>query len=173
MASRINGLLVPYIIWISLTMAVTWFLQDGMGLAKLFGAGNMKLMHDFTSMEIIQSYWNVRDGAPFLSTMWFLRDLMVCVLLAPILYQLLRFGKVSVLVILVLIALTILGISLVNIAMSSILYFSMGGVLLYIWNQAFRMDKKQTVISFWNGIHFDHLLFFCLYRRYVRPRIYV
>lgn len=130
MASRIKGLLVPYIIWISLTMAVTWLLQDGMGLAKLFGAGNMKLMHDFTSMEIVQAYWNVRDGAPFLSTMWFLRDLMVCVLLVPILYQVLRFGKVSVLVILVFIALTILGISLVNIAMSSILYFSMG-VLIY------------------------------------------
>lgn len=129
MASRIKGLLVPYIIWISLTMAVTWFLQDGMGLAKLFGAGNMKLMHDFTSMEIIQSYWNVRDGAPFLSTMWFLRDLMVCVLLAPILYQVLRLDKVSVLVILVFIALTILGFSLLNIAMSSILYFIMGGYL--------------------------------------------
>ena len=129
MASRIKGLLVPYIIWISLTMAVTWFLQDGMGLAKLFGAGNMKQMHDFTSMEIIQSYWNVRDGAPFLSTMWFLRDLMVCVLLAPILYQVLRLDKVSVLVILVFIALTILGFSLLNIAMSSILYFIMGGYL--------------------------------------------
>lgn len=148
MASRIKGLLVPYIIWISLTMAVTWFLQDGMGLAKLFGAGNMKLMHDFTSMEIIQSYWNVRDGAPFLSTMWFLRDLMVCVLLAPILYQLLRFGKVSVLVILVFIALTILGFSLLNIAMSSILYFSMGGYFSIYGIKPFAWIKSKQLYLF-------------------------
>ena len=165
---------IPYLFWISLSIFVTWFIQDALGLASMFGAGNMKLIHDFDTCDFLLSYWNLRDGvSPFLSTLWFLRDLMVCVLLAPILYQVLRFGKVSALVILVFIALTILGISLVNIAMSSILYFSLGGVLLYIWNQAFRMDKKQTVISFWNGIHFDHLLFFCLYRRFVKPRIYV
>lgn len=128
--SRIRGLFIPYLFWISLSIFVTWFIQDALGLASMFGAGNMKLIHDFDTCDLLLSYWNLRDGVvPFLSTLWFLRDLMVCVLLAPMLYQLLRFGKVSVLVILVLIALTILGISLVNIAMSSILYFSMGGYL--------------------------------------------
>lgn len=90
----------------------------------------MKLIHDFDTYDFLLSYWNLRDGtSPFLSTLWFLRDLMVCVLLAPILYQVLRLDKVSVLVILVFIALTILGFSLLNIAMSSILYFIMGGYL--------------------------------------------
>ena len=172
--SRIRGLFIPYLFWISLSIFVTWFIQNVLGLASLFGAGNMKLIHDFDTYDFLLSYWNLRDGTfPFLSTLWFLRDLMVCVLLAPILYQVLRLDKVSVLVILVFIALTILGFSLLNIAMSSILYFIMGGVLIYSRNQTFCMDKKQTVISLWNGIHFYHLLFFCLYGRYVKPRIYV
>lgn len=128
--SRIRGLFIPYLFWISLSIFATWFIQDVLGLASMFGAGNMKLIHDFNAYDFILSYWNLRDGfSPFLSTLWFLRDLMVCVLLAPILYQVLRFGKVSVLVILVFIALTILGISIVNIAMSSVLYFIMGGYL--------------------------------------------
>lgn len=128
--SRIRGLCIPYLFWISLSIFVTWFIQDVLGLASLFGAGNMKLIHDFDTYDFLLSYWNLRDGtSPFLSTLWFLRDLMVCVLLAPILYQVLRLDKVSVLVILVFIALTILGFSLLNIAMSSILYFIMGGYL--------------------------------------------
>lgn len=69
---------------------------------------------------------------------------MVCVLLAPILYQVLRLDKVSVLVILVFIALTILGFSLLNIAMSSILYFIMG-VLIYSRNQTFAWIKSKQL----------------------------
>lgn len=159
MASRIKGLLIPYIIWISLAMVVTWFIQDCMGLAKLFGAGNMKLIHDFTLHEFVQSYWNVRDGAPFLSTMWFLRDLMVCVLFTPLLYQVLKFGKISLLVVLAFGLFAVLGYSYANIAASSVLYFIMGGVLLNQWNQAFRLDKKQTKISVFSSSYNGHLLF--------------
>lgn len=143
--SRVRGLFIPYLFWISLSIFVTWFIQDALGLASMFGAGNMKLIHDFDTCDFLLSYWNLRDGAPFLSTMWFLRDLMVCVLLAPILYQVLRFGKVSVLVILVFIALTILGISLVNIAMSSILYFSMGGYFSIYGLKPFSWIKSKQL----------------------------
>lgn len=160
LVSRVKGLLVPYLFWITLTMLVTWLIQDGMGMARLFGAGNMKLMHDFTLIEIVQSYWNVRDGAPFLSTMWFLRDLMVCILLAPVLYQILKFGKVSLLAIMAFGIFAVLGFSYANIAMSSVLYFIMGGVLLYQWNQAFCMDKKQASVAICDGCHNDNLLFY-------------
>ena len=82
--SRIRGLFIPYLFWISLSIFVTWFIQDVLGLASMFGAGNMKLIHDFDTYDFLLSYWNLRDGtSPFLSTLWFLRDLMVCVLLAP------------------------------------------------------------------------------------------
>lgn len=125
--SRIRGLAVPYVFWISLSLLVTFFIQDILGLSQLFGAGKMKLIHDFTLMDVVQSYWNVRDGGPFLSTMWFLKDLMVCVLLAPLLFQVLRFGKWSLLAILAFVAASIFGGRVATIGLSSVMYFAIGG----------------------------------------------
>lgn len=123
--SRFKSLTIPYLFWISFSLFITWFLQDVLGFARLFGAGEMKLIREFTFSDFINSFWNVRDGAPFLFTMWFLRDLMVCMIVTPQLYLLLR-GKYAKVVLGVMLILSLIGLSYSHVAMSSVFWFSLG-----------------------------------------------
>lgn len=146
--SRFKSLVIPYLFWISFTLFVTWFLQDVLGLAHLFGAGEMKLIREFTLLDFANSFWCIRDGAPFLSTMWFLRDLIVCVAITPQLYLLLRgkHGRVTLGVILIL---SIMELSFLEIAASSIFWFSLGAFLAIHQIDVFSGIKKyqKTLIT--------------------------
>lgn len=123
--SRFKSLVIPYLFWISLSLFVTWFLQDILGFSYLFGAGDMKLIRNFTLVDFINSFWCVRDGSPFLSTMWFLRDLIVCMIITPQLYLLLKgkHGKVTLGIIFIL---SLIGFSYFHVAVNSVFWFSLG-----------------------------------------------
>lgn len=140
---RFKSLVIPYLFWITLTLLVTWFIQDGLGLEKFFGAGKMKLIRDFTTLDCLRSYWDLRDGGPFLSTMWFLKDLIICVVLAPILYYALKTKYVCILTFIVIITLSIFGISVSTIAISSLLWFALGGSISIHSVNVFGWIKKQ------------------------------
>lgn len=123
--SRFKSLVIPYFFWISFSLFVTWLLQDVLGFAHLFGAGEIKLIRNFTSSDFINSFWCIREGAPFLFTMWFLRDLMVCMVFTPQLYLLLR-GKYAKVTLGVILILSLIGLSYSHVAMSSVFWFSLG-----------------------------------------------
>lgn len=146
--SRIRTLVVPYIYWISFTLFVTWFLQDILGFAKLFGAGEMKLIHDFSATDFARAYWNLRDGEPFLSTMWFLKDLIVCVFIAPLLYVLLKPKWCGVITMYCIVVLSIFGYSIATISISSILWFAVGGGVAIHGLKVFIWIKNHTTILF-------------------------
>lgn len=144
--SRFRSLVVPYLFWISLTLLVTWILQDILGFAKLFGAGNMKLIHDFSSVDFVRAYWDLRDGGPFLSTMWFLKDLIICVVIAPALYFLLKTRVLSIFTMACLIYLSLIGFGIATIAISSILWFSIGGLVSIQRLKVFNWIKSHFII---------------------------
>lgn len=145
--SRFKSLVIPYVFWISFSLFVTWFLQDVLGFAHLFGAGEIKLIRNFTSSDFINSFWCIRDGAPFLSTMWFLRDLMVCMVITPQLYLLLR-GKYAKAALGVILILSLIGLSYSHVAMSSVFWFSLGAfVSLHEIDVFVKIRKFRKIVT--------------------------
>lgn len=149
--SRLRSLFIPYIFWIAMTLFVSWFLQEPLGLSHLFGAGEMKLIHDFTWHDFIDSFWGVRDGAPYLSTMWFLRDLMVCVLITPQLFLLLK-GHYGAYRLTCILLLGLAGVSWSHVAISSIFYFSLGAFVSIHNINIFAWLKKHIKMLMLTGL---------------------
>ena len=80
---RIKTLLVPYILWCLVGFLIPFVLQEVLGLAHLFYGNSLKKIADFETADYIRMFWDIRNGAPILSTMWFLRDLIVMMMMAP------------------------------------------------------------------------------------------
>ncbi|MBO5084906.1 MAG: acyltransferase family protein [Bacteroidaceae bacterium] len=90
---RIKSLLVPYLFWNS--MFILYYLAGRMlGLGSQYGV-------DFTFIDWLRPYWNANEahGAtgdlPVSIQFWYIRDLLVIILLSPIVYWLtkkLRYG---------------------------------------------------------------------------------
>lgn len=84
---RIKTLLLPYLIWCTLYFLYLFFMQRVLGLESFFsgsGGGKLKLIRDFDFKDFFLMYWNIRDGGPILAPLWFLRNLIVLSLLAPV-----------------------------------------------------------------------------------------
>ncbi len=82
--SRFRSLVVPYLLW-NIIGAIVF-------LAKvyLFGYPGFEVVKNgsFHVLEFIRGFWNVEGtgGSPFDFPLWFIRDLIILVLLSPILY---------------------------------------------------------------------------------------
>lgn len=85
---RVNSLLIPYILWNILSILVSW------------GA------HEFVSTPIIHNPWSVAmlydtgTGLPHNYPLWFIRNLMILNLLAPLIYVYVRRTRIFGIVIL-------------------------------------------------------------------------
>lgn len=82
--SRIRTLLVPYLIWCFIGFMIPFVIQRIIGLEHLYSGNQLKLLKDFAAMDYIRMFWNIRDGEPILSTLWFLRNLIVLIAMTPI-----------------------------------------------------------------------------------------
>lgn len=83
---RFKSLVIPYIIWCVIGFLIPFVFQQVLGLEYLFkgGEGHLKLIAEFETWDYLKMFWNIRDGAPILSTLWFLRNLILLVALTPI-----------------------------------------------------------------------------------------
>lgn len=81
---RVSTLLMPYILWCLVGFMIPFVFQNVLGLAHLFSGNSLKRIADFVALDYVRIFWDVRDGAPILSTMWFLRNLLVMVALTPV-----------------------------------------------------------------------------------------
>lgn len=84
---RIKTLLLPYLIWCSLYFLFLFFMQRVLGLESFFsgsGGGKLKLIRDFEFKDYFLMYWDIRDGGPILAPLWFLRNLIVLCVVAPV-----------------------------------------------------------------------------------------
>lgn len=91
--SRFRTLFIPYIFWTLWGFFIPFFLQVILGLEHYFTGTKLKYIADFTVIDYIRMFWDIRDGAPILSTLWFLRDLIVMVLLTPLISYLIKLFK--------------------------------------------------------------------------------
>lgn len=69
---RGKTLLIPYILWCMVGFIIPFILQEALGLVHLFSGNSLKKIADFETSDYIKMFWNIRNGAPILSTMWFL-----------------------------------------------------------------------------------------------------
>lgn len=83
---RFKSLVIPYIIWCIIGFMIPFMFQQVLGLGYLFkgGEGHLKPIAEFEAWDYLKMFWNIRDGAPILSTLWFLRNLILLVALTPI-----------------------------------------------------------------------------------------
>lgn len=119
---RIHSLLIPYLAWNTIAIAI------------LFARYNIAGSESHTVTEYLSGYWDLslRDGEdPADGPLWFMRDLMVVSLLAPLLNTILRKRKTGILF---LIFVTLLDsariyIPLTGFSNTAILFFSIGAYL--------------------------------------------
>lgn len=87
---RVKSLLIPYLLWNLLYLAFIWLLQTY--APSLIGTGR-KNVADYSFWEFLNSFWNFGGmycGMPVLYAFWFIRDLLVINLFAPIVFFLIK-----------------------------------------------------------------------------------
>ncbi len=110
-------------------LLVIFILQCLLGLENLFANSRIKLIKDFGIIDYFRSFWDIRDEQyPITSPLWYLRDLIVFVVVSPIIKFLI--DRTGVWYILIVFALFVFNIHAGPVSSSSLLFFSFGAFLM-------------------------------------------
>ena len=128
---RINTLLIPYLIWNALALLEIAIKQLPV-FSSLFP--NIGIYH-WNVRFLMDAFWCMPDGScPIYYPFWYIRDLMVCVWLSPLLYWLIkRIGIFWLLALLVGILFQVKTLS--GFGLSSIFFFSIGAFWSVFYQQ--------------------------------------
>ena len=100
---RVRTLLQPYLLWNLLILAL--YAIGQMAFPSLFSGANTKIA-DYSVAEWAQAFWCVEGTqSPINPPLWYIRDLMVMVVLSPLLYCLMKNRVVGALFLCVMLAL--------------------------------------------------------------------
>lgn len=88
---RVRTLLVPYLFWNIVVFLLTLATQL---LLSSMTSGRHKLIVDYNWMDWLNLFWNYAKGMPVCYQFWFIRDLMIVCLFTPIIYWIIKYGKV-------------------------------------------------------------------------------
>ena len=89
---RFRSLIIPFFFWNLAYMAAIYVIQS---IAPSL-LGGRKMISEYTAFEFVNSFWNFSGygpGCPILAPTWFLRDLIVMVLLTPLFYVLIKYSR--------------------------------------------------------------------------------
>lgn len=122
---RVRTLLQPYLLWNILILAL--YAIGQMAFLSLFSGANTKIA-DYSVAEWAQAFWCVEGTqSPINPPLWYIRDLMVMVVLSPILYCLMKNRVVGALFLCVMLALAMVDVvPLVWLQPRYILLFGLG-----------------------------------------------
>lgn len=120
--TRVSTLLVPYFFWNVVVLAGHWAMNL-LSPAQLT-SGAYKLVHDYKLCDYLLCFWNINGAMPVNGVLWFIRDLMIMVVCAPLVYWGLRCFRWYMLVILGGIWMT--GTTWEIPQMSAVFFFSLG-----------------------------------------------
>ncbi len=119
--TRAKTLLLPYLFW----NLATWLVLVAAGvLLPSLTSGNNTHLQNLTWSEWINIFWMQNNGSPLCMQFWFLRDLMVVMVLSPLVYALLRYTKQAGLLLLA--VLWYLDVKVGPISLESFFFFSVG-----------------------------------------------
>ena len=88
---RIRTLLIPYIFWNLFYLLFMLIVQ--ISFSNIMGGEERKMVYNYSFLELINSFWNFGGmyyGMPILYSFWFIRNLMILNLFAPVFYLLLK-----------------------------------------------------------------------------------
>ncbi len=121
---RVKTLLIPYIFWNIVVVAFYFLAQIFM---PSMVSGNNKPIVDYNIIDWLKIFWNYKDEMPICYQLWFIRDLMVVVLMSPIIYFAI---KKSVFTIFVIGIVWLYGITtgICGIDVAAIFFFAVGSI---------------------------------------------
>ncbi len=142
---RLRSLLIPFLFWNLAYMAVIYFIQ----CVAPSMLGGRKMISDYSAIEFINSFWNYSGygpGCPILAPTWFLRDLIVMVIVSPILYALIKYSRGFF--VLLLAVCYVLGVNIGVVGFSrSWLFFSFGAYMsIFGYNPVVVFRKYAEII---------------------------
>lgn len=85
---RARSLLIPYLLW-NVAVFVLFLLTQIFLPSLASGQGNLRIS-EYTFTDWLRLFWDHSDGHPICYQFWFLRDLMVIILLSPVIFALIR-----------------------------------------------------------------------------------
>ncbi|MDR3128893.1 MAG: acyltransferase [Tannerellaceae bacterium] len=123
--ARAKTLLIPYLFWNGLSILFYFVIRY---VPSLDFFVNQTHRFEFTSHYLLQTLWGVADGTtmPIVGPLWFIRDLMVVIVLTPFIYTYVK--RLRVYGILLLSVLWVFGwwFSLLGMSMTAIFFFALG-----------------------------------------------
>ena len=82
---RVYTLLIPYLSWNALVLLLYFIVQTFK--PDLFNSSH-KLISDYGPVEILMSFWDYKGNQPICYQLWFVRDLIIMLLITPLIYAL-------------------------------------------------------------------------------------
>lgn len=93
--SRARTLLVPYLFWNSVVIVFFWSMHK---FAPTLINPDFENISNFSFIQILDCYWRGSGGFPIAYQFWFIRDLMIIMVLSPIIYLFLRLRIIGLLI---------------------------------------------------------------------------
>lgn len=94
---RIYSLLIPYLIW-NILVGIFQYVSQKYLSGITSGARNFIV--EYKWYDWFRIFWNYTDGTPICNQFWFIRDLMILVILSPIVYWFIKYTKIYGIIIL-------------------------------------------------------------------------
>ena len=85
---RFYSLFIPYLVWNALAILLFYLVHR---LSPGMISHDFQDVSQFTAIDFLKAFWDGTDGNPISYQLWFLRDLMVLSIFAPLFYFLLRY----------------------------------------------------------------------------------
>ena len=160
---RLHTLFIPYILWNFLVIILFYIVQTS-SIGESFLSGEHKLVVSFSWYDFLRAFWDMGQGGtsgfPILSVYWYIRNLMILSLLAPVIrYFNLWFKYVW------LIPFLLHWLFTPNLALTScsIFWFGAGTYFAYRkvdWNVFCKYWKTETTCFFFFFITYNVIFFF-------------
>lgn len=138
MGKRVRTLLVPYVIWNVVVILLNLIAQTFM---PSMISGRNELVVDYSLADWLNIFWNHKGtGSPICFQFWFIRDLMVVMLLSPAIYMLVRYVKLW--------GVALLGLLWCLGIWFDVVSFSSSSFFFFAWGAWFSIYKRNFIIDF-------------------------
>lgn len=135
--SRVHSLLIPYLFWNAFAIVTFGMMQQWLGWTHL-AYGPVPFVAQWEATDYLRAFWDLRrPHYPLVYPLWFIRDLMVTMLLSPLLYFLIKRLKQVAIVLFFLFWIFGLPTYLTGVNMTALFFFMLGGY--------FRLSEKNLV----------------------------
>jgi surface polysaccharide O-acyltransferase-like enzyme len=143
--SRIKSLLFPYLFWNIVTLSII-ALGQAMPLTQIYFSGRIPLVAGFSLIDYLNAITGFNPtGCPIAYQFWFIRDLMMLVVLVPLIYHSLRVAPIVFVGIILLC--WFLGVwPFLAPSSEATLFFCVGAYLALIQKSLFAADKYGSML---------------------------